>query len=48
MKEVYYKEFKTVIEMENFISVFEIKPENIIDTTIIMDGLVCMWHYVER
>lgn len=45
MKKVYYKEFRSVDEMENFIEAFDIKEENIIETTIVMKGCVCMWHY---
>ena len=45
MRRVYYKEFKTVDEMEKFIKDFDIKSENIINTTIVMKGCVCMWHY---
>lgn len=45
MKKVYYKEFKTVEEMERFIKDFKIKAENIINTTIVMKNCVCIWHY---
>jgi hypothetical protein len=45
-KKIYYKEFKSIAEMEEFIHIFKIDEKNIIDSKFVRQGLVAMWHYV--
>lgn len=43
-KQIYYKEFRTNDELEQFISDFNIQEENIIETIFITKHLIAMWH----